>query len=166
MSPPAYYSAILETLKQRSKTTVNYIRPDDIILSKIICGDAGDNIKSVFRYEKNGRTYRVSEKEWNKIANKYNIMSINCLLDCIPQTAQAIANHSKYKSFDPIISDIEEMIKYNIKLVWLHESVIPINLINVMNQQEYKQYDISYIRSNFKALIEDNNDIKNLFEGF
>ena len=163
---PTYHSPILESLKQRSKSSINYVRPDDIILSKIICGDSGDNIKSVFRYEKNGRTYRVSEKEWDKIAQEYNIVSINCLLDCISQTAFAIANHSKYKAFKPSQSDIEEMIKYNIKLVYLNESIIPETLLITMNQQEYKEYDLSYIKSNYKMLIGEDNTMKNLFEGF
>lgn len=163
---PIYESPILESLKQRSKSSVNYIYPSDVILSKIICGDAGDNIKSVFRYEKNGRVYRVSEKEWDKIANEYNIVSINSLLDAIPQTAFAIANYKKYKAYNPSQSDIEDMIKYNIKLVWLHESVIPEPLLISMNQQEYKEYDLNYIKSNYKTLIGEDNSIKNLFEGF
>ena len=166
MAPPAYQSPILETLKQRSKSTVNYVYPDDIVLSKIICGDSGDNIKSVFRYQKNGRTYRISEKEWEKIAKEYNIVSIQCLLDCIPQTAFAITNHKKYKPFNPSQDEIEEMIRYNIKLVWLNENVIPETLLITMNQQEYKQYDISYIKSNYKMLIGEDNSIKDLFEGF
>jgi hypothetical protein len=135
-------------------------------LSKIICGDSGDNIKSVFRYQKNGRTYRVSEKEWEKIAKEYNIVSIQCLLDCIPQTAFAITNHNKYKPFNPSQDEIEEMIRYNIKLVWLNEKVIPETLLITMNQQEYKQYEISYIKSNYKMLIGEDNSIKDLFEGF
>ena len=163
---PFYESPILESIKQRSKSSINYIYPSDIILSKIICGDAGDNIKSVFRYQKNGRTYRVTEREWEKLASEYNIVSINSLLDCIQQTAYAITNYAKYKPYKPIISDIEEMIKYNIKLVWLDEHVIPETLVAVMNQQEYKEYDLSYIKSNYKVLIGEDNSIKDLFEGF
>lgn len=168
MTPPQYHSVILENLKNHSKGTVNYINPDDIILSKIICGDSGDNIKSVFRYMKNGRTYRVSEKEWSKISKEYNISSIDRLLNYIPETASAIANHKKYKNFKPSISDIEEMINYNIKLVWLNENVIPDTLVAAMNQQEYKQYDISYIKSNFKVLLDTNDEdyVKQLFNEF
>ena len=59
---PIYESPILESLKQHSKSTVNYIYPSDVILSKIICGDSGDNIKSVFRYEKNGRMGKNIER--------------------------------------------------------------------------------------------------------
>ena len=75
-------------------------------------------------------------------------------------------DNKKYKQYKPNISDIEEMIDYNIKLVWLHESVIPETITMFMNQQEYKQYDINYIKSNFKVLLDENDFIKNLFEGF
>lgn len=166
MAPPEYHSPILETLKQRSKASVNYVYPHDIILSKIICGDSGDNIKSVFRYQKNGRTYRVSEKEWEKIANANGISDISTLLNSIQKTAALIANHTKYKPFKPSVSEIEEMIRYNIKLVWLNEEVIPETLLITMNAQEYKQYDISYIKSNYKMLVGEDNEMKNLFEGF
>ena len=161
---PTYSSPILETLKLKSKYSVNYVKPDEIILSKVICGDSGDNIKSVFRYEKNGRIYRVSETEWSKISNEYNIMSINELLNGIQQTASAIANHKKYKPFKPILSEIEEMIRYNIKLVYLNESIIPETLLIAMNQQDYKEYDVAYIKSNYKMLLGEDDNIKNLFE--
>lgn len=162
---PIISSPVLETLKMCSnKKEVSYIYPDDIILSKIICGDSGDNIKSVFRYEKNGRTYRVSEKEWCKIATEYNIISIDYLLKNISETASAIANHKKYKTFRPSQTEIEEMIRYNIKLVWLNEQTIPQTLISVMNQQDYNVYDISYIKSNYKVIVGEDEYVKNLFE--
>lgn len=160
-----YSSPILENMKKYTKSGVNYVNPKDIILSKIICGDSGDNIKSVFRYTKNGRTYRISEKEWEKISNEYNILNINKLIKSTDEIANLIANYNKYKPYDPNPTSIQEMIKYNIKLVWLDESVIPETLLIAMNQQEYKQYDLSYIKSNYKILVGEDNDIKNLFEG-
>ena len=63
-----------------------------------------------------------------------------------------------------VINDIEEMINYNIKLVWLHESVIPDTIIQFMNQQEYKICDIKYIKSNYKVMLNEDSDIQNLFE--
>jgi TusA-related sulfurtransferase len=57
------------------------------------------------------------------------------------------------------------MIDYNTKLVWLNEKSIPDTIIQFMNQQEYKLIDISYLRSNYKVLVKENNMIQNLFEG-
>ena len=56
------------------------------------------------------------------------------------------------------------MIAYNTKLVWLNESTIPDTIIQFMNQQEYKRFDVGYLRSNYKVLVKENDDIQNLFE--
>lgn len=163
-----YFSPTLETLKAR--TAVNYIDPNEIILSKIICGDSGDNIMPVIRYKKGTRNYRITESDWNKISNQFQITSIDSLLGHSLEVASNILREKKFNTLinENIIEqskdDIAEMIDYNIKLVWLHESTIPDTLIMMMNQEEYKQYDISYIRNNYKVLLTEDNDIQTLFE--
>lgn len=164
---PEYHSPILESLRKKSKQ-VSYIWPQNIILQKIICGDSGDNIKSVFRYEKNGRIYRITEKDWTTINEECdNISSMEKFMENVDNIAKHISNYKKFKSYSPVYENIKEMIRYNIKLVWLNEKVIPETIIMVMNQQEYKLYDIPYIRSNFRILLDDNDvDIKKIFEDF
>lgn len=157
-----YFSPVLESLKTPSKST-NYINPDSIITSKVICGDAGDNIMSVFRYQKNGRNYRITEKEWGKIAIEYNIDTITSLLQHTTAVADAISSQSKYRIYTPDRDQIEEMIRYNIKLVWLNEYSIPDTIIQLMNQQEYKSFDISYIKSNYKVLVGADSTVEDLF---
>ena len=163
---PTYENAILETLKARSKGGVNYIQPDSIILSKIICGDAGDNIKSVVRYVKNGRNYRFSEKDWESISKLLNINTIDDLIKNKNKIAKAIGNHKKVSPQDISISEILEMINYNIKLVWLNESVIPETCLVAMNNVEYNDYNVDYIRSNYKVLCGDRkeDEIMKLFD--
>lgn len=160
-----YTSPILDNLKKRSKS-VNYINPDDIIMQKIICGDSGDNIKSVFRYKKGNRIYRVSEKNWEDIKLDLNIYDFKSFLNNIDFIVEAIFNHPKYNLYNPDKEHIKEMIDYNIKLVWLNENVIPETIIESMNQQEYKEFDINYIKSNYKTLVGEDEDIKQIFEGF
>lgn len=157
-----YFSPVLESLKGPSKS-INYIDPNSVITSKIICGDAGDNIMSVFRYQKNGRTYRVTEKDWEAMASTHNIKNIVDLLHHVPQIAKVICSNNKYQQYDPNPDEIEEMIRYNIKLVWLNEYVIPDTIIQLMNQQEYKKFDISYIKSNYKVLVGSNSTVEDLF---
>ena len=162
---PEYNSPVLETLKRTCKQS-DFINPCDIVMSKVICGDSGDNIKSVFRYEKNGRVYRISEKEWETIKEDMDIKNLNDFINHVEDIVNVIVNHKKYKSYNPSYDDIKEMIEYNIKLVWLHESVIPETITMYMNQIDYKNYDLNYIRSNFKVMLDDNDDvIKNIFEG-
>lgn len=163
---PTYENAILETLKMRSKSGVNYIQPDSIILSKIICGDAGDNIKSVVRYTKNGRNYRFAEKDWDGVSNQLNINTIEDLIKNKNKVAKAICNHKKVYPHDISTSEILEMINYNIKLVWLNESVIPETCILAMNNVEYNEYDVDYIRSNYKVICGDRrkDEIMSIFD--
>jgi hypothetical protein len=77
--------------------------------------------------------------------------------------ADFIVQTKKFAECD--LNDILEMIDYNIKLVWLNENTIPDTIIQFMNQQEYKRINISYLRSNYKVLVKDNNSIQQIFEG-
>ena len=58
------------------------------------------------------------------------------------------------------------MIEYNIKLVWLNESVIPETYILAMNNVEHNDYNVDYIRSNYKVICGNRNEdeIMKLFE--
>jgi hypothetical protein len=58
------------------------------------------------------------------------------------------------------------MINYNIKLVWLNESVIPETCLVAMNNVEYNDYNVDYIRSNYKVLCGDRkeDEIMKLFD--
>lgn len=159
-----YYSPVLESIKTKVHNH-NYINPTDIITSKVICGDAGDNILPVMRYKKGNKTYRITEKDWDGIKLLYNINSFEDFLNQIDKISEDISLHKKFKQYHPKASDIKEMIEYNIKLVWLNENVIPDTIIQFMNQQEYKKYDVQYLRSNYRVLTKEDDIIKNLFEG-
>jgi hypothetical protein len=162
---PTYYSPTLESIKNKVPKQ-NYIKPDDIIMSKIVCGDAGDNILPIFRYQKGERIYRITEKDWLLIKDGLSqIDNINDFIQHSSRIIQSIVNHKKFKPYKPDISKLSEMIEYNTKLVWLNENTIPDTIIQFMNQQEYKRINISYLRSNYKVLVKDNNSIQQIFEG-
>ena len=162
---PDMESPLLKAIKVAAGKT-SYIDPNTIITDKIICGDSGDNIKSVIRYVKEGRNRRIGEKEWEKMAKFHGIRTIN---DLSGDKEEAIIRELVGK-YTGVVKDLNadtlrEMIEYNKKLVWLNEAVIPESLIAKMNEMEYKQYDLSYIRNNYKAMIssEESSDIENLF---
>lgn len=162
-----YFSPILDNIRARVND-IHYINPNTIINSKVICGDAGDNIMPVIRYTKGNRKYRITENDWEKLGSKYT--SIHDLVGSENEIAHILLGCEKFtklynEGFLTTDNDmVEEMLKYNIKLVWLHESVIPDTIIQLMNQQEYKQFDISYLRSNYKILVGEDNDIQTLFD--
>ena len=157
-----YYSPTLEALKKHCRK-IEYVDPNSIITSKVICGDSGDNIKSIFRYEKNNRVYRISEKEWEKYGSDLNIRTIEDVMNGKNRIVESICSSKKYSPYHPMKEELEEMIDYNIKLVWLNESVIPDTIIQFMNQQEYKMFDIPYFKSNYKILIRSNDMIEDIF---
>ena len=131
---------------------VTYIDPADIVEDKIICGDKGDNIKSVIRIEKNNKVYRVSELEWSKVKQKLGIETLQQFFDNKELICESIAKTDKYSKYDVNIEHAKEMFDYNRKLVWLHETVIPQEIQEKMQAVEYKKYDLSYIKSNYKVL--------------
>ena len=160
---PHYYSQTMEIIKKQSKS-INYINPHHIIMEKIICGDAGDNIKSVFRYTKNNRNYRITEKDWDALRLSKGINNMCDFLESSQYIISKIVEHKKYKDYQPSKDKILNMLNHNTKMVWLDDQVIPDTIIQFMNQQDYKLYDVDYMRRNYKVLLDQNNDIQNLFD--
>jgi 5'-3' exonuclease len=161
MSPIKVKSPILENLVQLSKST-SYINPDDIVMEKIICGDAGDNIKSIAKVVSGNKTYKVSVKMWNEIKQGLNINSLSDFFNYKNRIISAITGLKKFVNCDT--ADISEMFDYNIKLVWLNETISHETIIMYMNQLEYNITDISYIRSNFRTMCRKDNSIEAIFE--
>jgi len=163
---PGTESPLLNSLKIAAGH-VTYITPDSIVIGKVMCGDSGDNIKSVIRYQKDGRNRRLGEKEWKSISEAYNIKTIEDLEgDKETQIIKDLVSKYSDRSSKITAENIKAMIEYNKKLVWLHESIIPESLIQKMNEAEYKYCDMSYIRNNYKVLTGENtDDIESLFGG-
>jgi hypothetical protein len=135
-------------------------------MSKIICGDNGDNIKSVIKVEKNDRRYGVGNKDWLKIKENLNINSMGDFLNKKDLIINQLVNIKKFIPYNLDKSLVREMVEYNIKLVWLNENIIPETVIQGMNNTEYNICDVNYIRSNYKSLSgeQENKDIMNIFE--
>ena len=161
MSPIKIKSPLLENFIQLSKST-SYINPDDIIMEKIICGDAGDNIKSIAKSIAGSKTYKISIKMWNEIKQNLNISNLEQFLNLKQNIINSVLSLKKFNNCK--VSDLSEMFDYNIKLVWLNETVIPETIIIYMNQLEYNVTDVSYIKSNFKTLCKKDTSIEDIFE--
>lgn len=158
-----YKSPLFESLQRN--TQCSFINPDNIIMSKIICGDSGDNIKSVIKVEKNGRRYGIGNKDWETIRKNLHIDSFSLFLKHIDDIVIELINLKKFSCYNLNKSLVREMIDYNIKLVWLNEQVIPEPVIQGMNNIEYQKCDIQYIRSNYKVLCgeREEKDIMSIF---
>lgn len=155
-------SPILNELK-RNSSKVTYLDPNSVILNKIICGDSSDNIKSIVMYSKNGRNRRIGEKECDKLLTSLNISTIEQLRENKDTIIDSLMN--KYKELALSRDEMSERFDYNEKLVWLDEQVIPQSIQAKMCEQEYKQYDLSYIRNNASVLLKEDKTVENIFNG-
>ena len=166
MQPVIYKNPIIEGLEKRSGKKVNYIDPNAIINSKVICGDSGDNIKSVVRVVKSGRNYGVGPKDWEGVAHTLHIHTIQELISHKQDIARELLKLNKFRGYGVTPEQVLEMIDYNIKLVWLNEEVIPETILSVMNTHEYNQMDIDYLRGSYTVLLDDHErHIQEIFEG-
>lgn len=162
MNPPLQ-SAVLTGLSKIKKIT--YINPDLIAINKILCGDAGDNIKSVVRYQKNGRNYRFADSDYKKLMETISINSMEQFLNDAAGIAYYIANNPKFKAQGANEADIREMIDYNTQLVWLNEAVMPDTVTSAMVQVDYNTFDVNELRRNNTLLTNKSDGMAAIFAG-
>ena len=167
MSPQEYDDQLIDSLKVGAGGKVFYVNPDDVVIEKVLCGDSGDNIKAVVRFNKGGRTYRFSEGDLKKYQeHDLPITTVGDLKESREDIANWIMNNKKFAPYHFKKKDIMEMLDYNIKLVWLNEETIPNPVIRSMNEVEYKKVDVDMLRHNYKMLSKskEDTDIEAIFE--
>ena len=131
---------------------VTYIDPADIIESKIICGDAGDNIKPVVQWQSDGKSHKITEKQWAKCREDAGVDSLGTFFAKYNEIARLIASSKKLPSH-LTKEHVMEMLEYNKQLVWLDRSVYPEKILEKMEECEYKTGGAEYIKHNYKTLI-------------
>lgn len=164
MMNPSYNSLSLEGLIRKAGK-VEYIFPDAIAIDKILCGDAGDNIKSIATH-KHGERYRNftngdKEKLWDYLGHAINTM------DEFKESKDVIIKWilSNRKFIDKITrEDLEEMFEYNTKLVWLNESVLPDSYTKAMVQFQLGECDVLNIKRNYKLLLGTDKKVESIFD--
>lgn len=167
MSPLAYDTQLIDSLKSCAGNKVVYVNPADVVIEKVLCGDSGDNIKAVVRFTKGGRTYRFSEGDLKKYQeHDLPMTTVDDLKECREDIANWITHNKKFVPYRFKKKDILEMLDYNIQLVWLNEETIPKPVIQSMNEVAYKKVDVNVIRNNYKMLAktQDDTDIEAIFD--
>ena len=72
---------IKTALNRDKKIELVEIDPDQVVLGKIFCGDAGDNVPSFYEYYKsNGKKYKISEKKFENICKELCITDVEDLM--------------------------------------------------------------------------------------
>jgi len=140
---------IIESI-QAITSNISYINPNRIVMEKIISGDVSDNIRSLMVLHKNGKNYKITEKDASKIVDRYSNVE-----DFIADKDEVIAQLKGLKKFalaEETPEQMSELFDYNKRLVWLSKTQIPTDLQEKMDELEYKQIDIQIVKNNYKAL--------------
>ncbi len=104
------------------------------IFNKVLVGDKSDNISSIYTYEKNGRTYNVTEAKAEKILEKFveKTGSLNPEYLYTEDTLEVLANACVEVIPNSTHDDVLSAIKRNIKYMVLSKQVIPEEVSNNM----------------------------------
>lgn len=163
MNPP-FENPVLTQLVHRIQK-VSYIQPDMVVINKVLCGDHGDNIQPIARFQKNGRNYGFAQKDFETVLNQLNIQKLSDILDHPEPLLESITQLKKFATYEIPTSQLAEMFQYNLQLVWLHEQCIPNTVVTAMVSQEYKKPDLNSLRNNYRLLLGRNLTIENIFDG-
>lgn len=96
--------------------------PNEIVLSKIFCGDDSDAVPSVYNYYRNGRAQRVTPAKYKKICEMLNITDTASLIQQTPNLSQVIEKVCKIRPDDV---DFDERILRQRRLVELDSKLFP-----------------------------------------
>lgn len=120
--------SLLNHVKSKAKD-VHRIRPTDIVIDKIIRGDAGDNILPIILKESKSsdKKFRVGVKD---IDFELDIFDDNAIDEYLLNLLSSKSYKDKVKK---PYQNIFEHFKYNTKLVMLHESSYPEEILEIMN---------------------------------
>lgn len=125
---------LLEHIKSKSKEVFK-INKNDIIIDKIIRGDAGDNIYPILVKKSKSRKYRVSPKELDLSLDYKNENAVHNYI-------YNLINSKKYAgSINKSLENIEDHFNFNRKLVVLEKESYPQEILDIFDQ--YNDYTIS-----------------------
>lgn len=127
------YRGIVDKSKE-----VNQINPKEVVIDKIIRGDAGDNVLPIIlRKSKSGsdKQYRVSTKDLDNDLDIHNE-------EAVKNYVETLIESKSYKDrVDKPIQNILEHFSYNKKLVSLEQDSYPQEILDIMNK--YQTYNCS-----------------------
>lgn len=133
------------------KIKIESLNPNSIVLTKIFCGDDGDNIPSFYEYYDNsGKKQRVTPGKCKKILESLNINTTTDLDNVVPLLKESIETVLK-KDINDI--DITDRLNRQRKLVELNSELFPDNIRIEFNlikgcYTQYKYVDVSNYKLN------------------
>lgn len=149
----------IDVLARKAKQSTS-INPDSIVIDKVLCGDAGDNIKPIVQCTKGGRTYGFTRKDASKLPVCESIEDF-----LASGVVDNVYNLKKSRFPDLDKETIAEQLEYNMRLVRLSNRDIPKSLQEYMAGTELLQAPVEDIKANYKMLLPVQSGIEDLFAG-
>lgn len=121
---------------------VTNINPNNVVIEKILKGDAGDNIQPVFvRNSKSNsnKKFKISSKDIDASLDIYNESAVESYFENL------LNSKSYINRVDKNFNEIIEHFKYNRTLISLNEKSYPTNILELMNSKniDHKNKDVS-----------------------
>lgn len=137
------------TLDCKSPLEIKEVDPSNIIFNKIICGDDGDNIPSIWTWRDKtaeGKTKhtRITNKHYNKLhetlVRRYDSIDINEVIsnDTLRNRIR-LTLQERSKTSIPLDKFIEKL-DINITLVYLNRKIIPTDIVDSFDENKEKLY--------------------------
>lgn len=149
-----FYKKLISTEKLELKV----IDVQKFSFEKVLIGDGGDNVASLYTYEKNGRNYKISEKKaekvYNKILENYDF-SIDFLYDREYREIFTDIILSELKIDKIHRNSILKRFELNVMLLLLNNKSIPEEILSNC----YKNIEIMFPINNFDVSLLLNKDI-------
>ena len=108
--------------------------PNEIVLSKIFCGDSSDDVPSIYNYYRNGKSSRVTPAKYKKIVEMLNITDVCSLNENVSNLQDAILKVCKVVADDV---DFNERVYRQRRLVELNSELFPSEIRDYKDTIEY-----------------------------
>lgn len=128
------------------KLDIEEIDSRKVVLEKIMCGDDGDNVPSIYQYYKSGKKVRMTPAKSKKILQDLNVDSVQAL--CEAAAADALLPEIE-KSFKLEITDIDINVRVmrQRKLVELNSVLFPDEILKAFEKHAKKSADFGYFNT-------------------
>lgn len=108
--------------------------PNEIVLSKIFCGDSSDDVPSIYNYYRNGKSSRVTPSKYKKIVETLGITNVKSLNENIGNLPEAVLKVCKVVADDV---DFNERVYRQRRLVELNSELFPEEIRDYKDTIEY-----------------------------
>lgn len=154
------YQIFNNIITNNKNNKINYIKPNAIVVEKILKGDAVDNIQPVFvRNSKSNseKKFKISTKDIDTSLNVYDDNEVLKFFENV------LNSKSYLNRVDKNIDDIIEHFKYNRTLISLNEKSYPKNILDIMNSKNIEKINKN-ISEALNIVISKSNKLSNILE--